>query len=492
VTKATDSPLTRLALGLVAGIGAVATVAAGCGRTELDALMPLPAGRAITTVPTFNESVNSDLDIVFMIDNSGSMREEQANLSRNFPVFINALESLPEGLPNVHVGVLSSDLGAGRFAGTAVEGCTRLGGDGGVFQAVARGNGGSCAGAPTTGNFLSANGATQNFSGNISDALSCIADLGTRGCGFEHQLGSIWRALGGGDGGVPAQNAGFLRDGALLAIVLVTDEDDCSAPDDTDLFDPSQTTLTDPLGPVDSYRCNEFGHLCDGVPPPRAVPAANLMNCHSNENGKLMRIADFVQFFKSLKANPDDVIVAAITGPDMPYSVAMQRVRNPTTGFVEDEPYVVPSCRSTNGSAAPAVRIQDFIDGFGVNGTMESICEGDFSPAMARIGDKIAGRIRHQCLQAPAVDRDPNREGTQANCEVFEETTTSDGLLRTSIRSCDDVAPPCWRIQPDSTCPGTGSEVIVDRGAVPAAPHTRVTVLCETCESSQDPQCGGM
>ena len=32
-----------------------------------------------------------------------------------------------------------------------------------------------------------------------------------------------------------------------------------------------------------------------------------------NENGKLMRVADFVTFFKGLKASPDDVIVAAIT-----------------------------------------------------------------------------------------------------------------------------------------------------------------------------------
>ena len=80
--------------------------------------------------------------------------------------------------------------------------------------------------------------------------------------------------------------------------MLITDEDDCSAPDDTDLFDPSQTLVTDPLGPIDSYRCNEFGHLCDGVPPPRTMAAMNLQNCTSNENGKLTRIADFVSLLQ--------------------------------------------------------------------------------------------------------------------------------------------------------------------------------------------------
>jgi hypothetical protein len=467
-------------LGLVLGLG-------GCGRTELDALEPLPSGSGISTVPTFDESVNSDLDIIFLIDDSGSMREEQDNLGRNFPIFVSALEGLPEGLPNLHIGVLSSDLGAGRFAGSAVEGCTRLGGDGGIFQSAPRGRAGTCTSAPRTGSFLSVNGSQQNFDGSVSDALSCIAALGTRGCGFEHQLGAIWRALGG-NGQIPSQNTGFLRDDALLAIVILTDEDDCSAPDDTDLFDPGQTTISDPLGPLDSYRCNEFGHLCGGLPPPRTMAASNLMSCVSNENGPLMPVAGFVSFFKSLKANPDDVIVAAITGPTTPYSVELRTNRD----RAEAEPRIVPSCTSSNGSAAPAVRIQQFIDGFGLNGTVESICDGDFSPAMARIGDKIAGRIRHQCLENPPVDREPTRPGIQANCEVFEETATSDGVIRTGIHACDDTAPPCWRIQPDSGCAGTGSEVIVDRGAIPAAPRTRITVLCETCETSEDPRCSGL
>ena len=487
--KASDSRLALLLSGFVVFWAPLAS--GGCGRTELDAALPLPTGSPIQTAPTFNESVNSDLDIVFMIDNSGSMQQEQENLARNFPVFISALESLPEGLPNVHIGVVSSDLGAGKYAGANVEGCTKIGGDGGVFQASPRGMGGACTSFPRPESYLSVNGTKQNFAGDISSAMSCIAQLGTRGCGFEHQIAAVWKALGGDVGGVPAVNKGFLRDDALLAIVLITDEDDCSAPDDTDLFDPSQTLITDPLGPVDSYRCNEFGHLCDGVPPPRTMPAMNLQNCTSNENGKLMRIADFVSFFKGLKANPDDVIVAAITGPTTPYSVTLSNVRIRGTQMFEMEPRIVPSCTSTNGEAAPSVRIRQFVDAFGDNGTFESICEGDFSPAMARIGDKIAGRIRHQCLEEPPVDRDPTRPGVQANCEVYQETNTSDGPVRSSIDSCDDVAPPCWRIQSDSTCPGTGTEVIVDRGSVPAPPRTSITVLCETCKTADDPRCSG-
>ena len=35
-----------------------------------------------------------NVDIVFVIDNSGSMSEEQANLARNFPVFMDELAGL--------------------------------------------------------------------------------------------------------------------------------------------------------------------------------------------------------------------------------------------------------------------------------------------------------------------------------------------------------------------------------------------------------------
>ena len=176
---------------------AVALAGGGCGRTELDAAIPLPTGTPIPTAPTFNESVNSDLDIVFMIDNSGSMQQEQDNIARNFPVFVSALESLPEGLPNIHLGVLSSDLGAGPFSGVNVEGCKRLGGDGGLFQSLPRGLGGGCASYPRPESYLTVNGAKQNFSGTISSAMACIGALGTGGCGFEHQIGSVWKALGG-------------------------------------------------------------------------------------------------------------------------------------------------------------------------------------------------------------------------------------------------------------------------------------------------------
>src|ERR1041384_4753653 len=72
-------------------------------------------------VSTFSDTLNRKLDILFMIDNSQSMLPLQAKLIAQFPVFMNVLKSLPTGigdqtgLPDIHVAVISSDTGPGKF-----------------------------------------------------------------------------------------------------------------------------------------------------------------------------------------------------------------------------------------------------------------------------------------------------------------------------------------------------------------------------------------
>ena len=96
------------------------------------------------------------------------------------------------GLPNLHIAVVSQDMGAGDGS---IASCDATGGKNGIFQYTARG---ACktttlkAGATYIEN---ADGVT-NYTGNIADVFSCIAALGETGCGFEHQFAAITRALG--------------------------------------------------------------------------------------------------------------------------------------------------------------------------------------------------------------------------------------------------------------------------------------------------------
>ena len=66
-------------------------------------------------------------------------------------------------------------------------------------------------------NFIINVNGMPNYTGDIADVFSCIAPLGDGGCGFEHQLESVLRALGADGAPPPAQNAGFLRPDAYLA-----------------------------------------------------------------------------------------------------------------------------------------------------------------------------------------------------------------------------------------------------------------------------------
>jgi hypothetical protein len=458
-------------------LAALAAAAPACGRTpDLDPLLPPTSAPPTELLPVFTQTVNNDIDIVFMIDNSRSMQEEQANLRRNFPVFTAALKNLPQGLPNVHIGVVSSNLGSGR---ANARGCMGDG-DGGRFQSEPRAQGGSCAGP--RGKYIIAVGPNHNFDGDVDQAFACIAELGTSGCGFEQPLASLRQALDPDE--APPENEGFLREEAVLALILLTDEDDCSVPPDSDLL---VTSSSDPRGPLSSFRCAEFGHICGDSRPPR-TPAGPLTDCRSAEDGVLLNVSELAEFFKTLKADPNDVMVAAIAGPPTPYTI---RLGQEGTGSGSRlVPLLAPSCTSANGSATPAVRVNEFADAFGLNGNFFSICADDFTPVMARIGDEVARRANLECLVGRAADVDGAAPGLQPHCQVFDETRTSAGTVRTLIPACDEGrGAPCWRIETAAKCAPSEQRMLVDRAGTVPPPSTRIRVICETCEKPGDRRC---
>src|SRR5438477_582700 len=78
-------------------------------------------------------SVGHKLDVLFMVDNSSSMSPLQAKMSAQLGTFMDIL--VDDGrLPDMHVAVVSSSLGAGRWGN--INGCSHdqhPGDDGGKF-----------------------------------------------------------------------------------------------------------------------------------------------------------------------------------------------------------------------------------------------------------------------------------------------------------------------------------------------------------------------
>src|SRR5262249_30661255 len=81
---------------------------AGCPDRSIDEVIPQQGRVEAKDIPV---NVNRDIDLLFLIDDSPSMKDKQNNLADNFPNFIRVISSIPGGLPNVHIGITTSDMG---------------------------------------------------------------------------------------------------------------------------------------------------------------------------------------------------------------------------------------------------------------------------------------------------------------------------------------------------------------------------------------------
>ena len=340
-----------------------------------------------------------------------------------------------------------------------------------------------------------------NFDGDIRDAFKCIALLGEDGCGFEAQFKSVMTALyyAATQPDNP-DTGGFLRDDAVLAIVMVTNEDDCSVADGSLLFTPAVNSPKDAsgLGASANYRCNEFGHLCGGQPPPHGYPqpipagGIELKDCVSAEDtgpknddtildptnqpdpthGHLWpTVKDFAAFIKSLKPSErqNDILVAAITGPSGPYRVLS--INNPNTN--EQNPQIDHSCILETAdpgkpeNADPAIRINQWVKEFGDNGQFFSICALSLQGAMMSIAEKIHQTIGASCLTTDVAWRDPSKHAEGHDCVVERTPSATSGgssagqkpshldECQPIVTSADSPEPPqnapCFQLLPRST-----------------------------------------
>ena len=384
---------------------------------------------------------NPNLDVLFVVDNSASMAEQQASLALNFTRMIDVLEQLDGGLPNLHIGVVSSDMGTSALTGAPGPAIGVLG----VGGCAGTGDNGALHGSPQlTGNFISdlalADGTRErNYTGELRDVFGQIALVGAGGCGFEQHLSAMRRAL--------TANPGFVRPDANLAVVIIADEDDCSALDPA-LFGADTTQL----GPLQSFRCTRFGVQCGADD--LTMPGVK-SDCEPRAASPLVAdIQPFVDDLLAAKSDPRSVMVAAIVGPPTPVEVGYLSISG------QSQLALVPSCTfaGPNGDelADPAVRLAAFLDAFPGRSQLTSICNADLSGALSQIGASAKKLLGDPCLDAQNLaDRSPD-PGLQPACEVLD--------IRDSAPSAPAVVPLCGI--GDTDC----FEIAADPIACPAAP----------------------
>ncbi len=344
---------------------------------------PLPDGGSDAGIPELDAGpcvpAATAVDLLVMVDDSNSMAEEQATLAADLPAVIDALargDSDGDGrrdfmpVADLHVGVVSSDMGT---RGYPIASCNdRDFGDDGILNDVASPDLTGC--DPSYPPFLSFRVGTTSIDDFRTD-FACVASLGTSGCGLEQQLDAVLKALtpstsairfhmdttGHGDGA----NLGFLRPDSVLVVLLVTDEDDCSASDGR-LFD---FTLG---GPYDATH-----------------PA---LRCAFHPEA-LHPLARYVDGLRALRAeHPERLVFMALGGTPVDSdgtSIAdLLGDSRMTPVAAADGMSLVPVCSTARGLAWPARRLAEAalaIDGTESTGLVRSICQDSYAPAFSEL-----------------------------------------------------------------------------------------------------------
>lgn len=180
----------------------------------------------LSTTAQFEQQVTFEprkIDVLFVVDNSGSMSSSQTSLANNFPSFINYFKS--KGY-DYKIAVTTSDAFYGdQFVSSGCSLCN-------INQTKFR--------SGTTPKIYVLDSTTPN----IEAAFAQNIYVGVSGSGDERAFSSFKAALSS------SLNVGFHRPTAFLSVIIVSDEEDFSH--DTITFDESYLQAT--LHSVASYK----------------------------------------------------------------------------------------------------------------------------------------------------------------------------------------------------------------------------------------------
>jgi hypothetical protein len=382
-----------------------------------------------------------DLDILFVIDTSADhARYDQ--MASQVDILENRLAEVDGQVPNLRIGVVTADLGvrgtADATAAPNVRNCGGIG-DGAKLTTFF---------TPLDGRFIEDSRGPdgtriRNFDQpDLETQLALVTNPGSGkvGCEVAQPLEAMRLALD------PATNPGFIRDKAMLSVVFLTNDDDCSLKSGT-LLDPR----INPNG-VQPFRCTSEGVVCsDEITSP-----GTHTNCRPRETSDLVAgVAEYTTFLSEYKPNGvADIAVSAVIGAPTPVTVLSL-----------GQPTLIPSCRGGSGEAKPAVRLANFVASLG--GSIVDSCTQE------NAYDQIATPIvlkQKSCFPAlRAADGD--------NCRVIEVI----GAEQTELESCDEGgSPPCWRKYTDEVaCPGGENIGIqIDRGMTTVPAASRIEARC--------------
>ena len=269
---------------------------------------------------------------------------------------------------------------------------------------------------------------------NAREYFKCLGIVGTvqkLEATYEQSLDAVYYALSEEQDAPNAEQARrFMREDAYLVVVIVTDEDDCSAGD---------CGWVEEVKGAETIRIFKCGAKVKKEQYGKCVCLED-----TRHGGPLRPVSEAVNMVKSLKADPGRVLVAAIVG-DSQASDPVQRDKDRAAfkaskcGKCEDpadshnalsNTYI---CESATGKADFGSRYYDFVTSFGTNGIFTNICNDEgIGPALEKIANQIIRVFRKVCL-----DRPVGNEKTLVVRTVGPHGTCGDGSKCCTAQSSD-------------------------------------------------------
>lgn len=308
-------------------------------------------------------------DILFVIDNSASMWEEQQKIADELEAFVTALASGP--IKNdFQVGVITTGVTYNRMS------CEPD--DPPELAVFPQQSGRLQQGKTIDGSIVDA-GSARILSHDDPQLVEKFAELvrqGVQGPGQEMGLEAARRAVthplvNTPIDGAPPGNQGLLRPGSRLLIVIVTDEDDCS--------DPSATAVA--LESICGGPCTAHGECDDGYF--CLLDFYGLQRCQRNscETSESRALLEPVQTYVDVFSTLDDGTQRGRTRETFLAVIGPQDPSDPT----------IPQRCESGGTIAygAGVRYLETVEAMGDQGFIDSICRDNYAATLEKIAELV-------------------------------------------------------------------------------------------------------
>jgi hypothetical protein len=329
--------------------------------------------------PDLDDCVYSPVDILFVVDNSGSMVGEQKALAHAINTMLIKLEDVIGD--NYQIGIITTGLESENCPACddiVTNSCINETGENGRLQDRI----GKNQGTEEDPDFVFST--DQSCRIVTKNNIECLYNeteqagtimVGESGCGYERGLDAIRIALS--EPLLGGHNAGFLRPEAALLIVVITDEDDCGKVGDVD------ETLPGIMADVCYY----------------AAKGEDPYGNTSDINGKAYTLTPVQEYYDRLvelkgEGNVRFAVVVGMQDPQDPGASEIEYEYNTLYNMYRPiNACMTPGCdiHPAYCSAKPGTRYIQLALMFGGNGFLSTICQADFSTSLDQMIDHFFG-----------------------------------------------------------------------------------------------------